>query len=115
MELYRTAGIEQGIRAASAVLADNHGILQARTMAGPEQEWLFKDIDPGGGLAKFSPSSWCLCSQNDLEPVLARYAADLGGDVRFGTELVSFEQDEDGVTAVLEARESGARSTVRAD
>lgn len=115
MELYRTAGIEQGIRAASAVLADNHGILQARTMAGPDQEWLFKDIDPGGGLAKFSPSSWCLCSQNDLEPVLARYAAELGGDVRFGTELVSFEQDEDGVTAVLEARESGARSTVRAD
>lgn len=115
MELFRTAGIEQGIRAASAVLADNHGILQADTIAGTEQEWLVKDIDPGGGLAKFSPSSWCLCSQNDLEPVLVRHAAELGAPVRFGTELVEFDQDSTGVTAVLEARDTGNRRTVRAD
>ncbi|WP_436772276.1 FAD-dependent oxidoreductase [Yinghuangia sp. YIM S09857] len=115
MELFRTAGVEAGIREASAVLAGNHGILQARTIAGDEQEWLFKEIDPGGGLAKFSPSSWCLCSQNDLEPVLVRHAGELNEPVRFGTELVEFEQDADGVTAVLEARESGERRTVRAD
>ncbi|MCF2531063.1 FAD-dependent oxidoreductase [Yinghuangia soli] len=115
MELFRTAGIEQGIRAASAVLAGNHGILQADTIAGAEQEWLVKDIDPGGGLAKFSPSSWCLCSQNDLEPVLVRYAAELGSPVRFGTELVAFDQDPTGVTAVLEDRATGQRRTVRAD
>ncbi|WTW98624.1 FAD-dependent monooxygenase [Streptomycetaceae bacterium NBC_01309] len=115
MELFRTAGIEDGIRAASAVLADNHGILQAETIAGDEQEWLFKEIDPGGGLARFSPSSWCLCSQNDLEPVLVRYAAELGAPVRFGTELVGFTQDASGVTAELVARDTGERRTVRAD
>ncbi|MDI2128998.1 FAD-dependent oxidoreductase [Yinghuangia seranimata] len=115
MELFRTAGVEERIRAASAVLADNHGILQAHTIAGDDQEWLFKEIDPGGGLAKFSPSSWCLCSQNDLEPVLARYAEELGAPVRFGTQLVDVTQDADGVTAVLESRASGERSTVRAD
>ncbi|MEU8140156.1 FAD-dependent oxidoreductase [Streptodolium elevatio] len=115
MELFRTAGIEQGIRDASAVLADNHGILQAETIAGDRQEWLFKEIDPGGGLARFSPSSWCLCSQNDLEPVLVRYAAELGAPVRFGTELVGFAQDATGVTAELMARDTGERRTVRAD
>ncbi|MGW1992923.1 FAD-dependent oxidoreductase [Embleya sp. NPDC001921] len=115
MELFRTAGVEDRVRAASAVLADNHGILQADTIAGDDQEWLFKEIDPGGGLARFSPASWCLCSQNDLEPVLVEYARELGGVLRFGTELVSFEQDEDGVTAVVETRSTGERQTVRAD
>ncbi|MFJ9516851.1 FAD-dependent oxidoreductase [Kitasatospora sp. NPDC101801] len=115
MELFRVAGVEQPIREAASVLAGNHGILQADTLAGLDQEWLFKEIDPGGGLARFSPSGWCLCSQNDLEPVLLRQARELTGELRFGTELVDFEQDADGVTAVLRDRGSGERRTVRAD
>ncbi|MFJ8435514.1 FAD-dependent oxidoreductase [Kitasatospora sp. NPDC094019] len=114
MELYRVAGIEAAIREAASVLAPNHGILQAPSLTGEEQEWLFRDIDPGGRLARFSPSSWCLCSQNDLEPVLRRAARDLGADIRFGTELLSFEQDEEGVTALLRSRETGEERTVRA-
>lgn len=97
------------------MLADNHGILQAPSLTGDDQEWLFKEIDPGGGLARFSPAGWCLCSQNDLEPVLVRSARDLGGDLRFSTELLSFEQDADGVSAVLKDRRTGEHSTVRAD
>ncbi|MGW4894093.1 FAD-dependent oxidoreductase [Kitasatospora sp. NPDC004240] len=114
MELYRVAGIEPAIREAASVLAANHGILQAPSLTGEEQEWLFREIDPGGRLARFSPSSWCLCSQNDLEPVLVRSARELGGELRFSTELVSFEQDADGVTAQLRSRETGERRTVRA-
>ncbi|MFI6444643.1 FAD-dependent oxidoreductase [Kitasatospora sp. NPDC050543] len=113
MELYRVAGAEQAIREAADVLAENHGILQADTLTGAEQEWLFREIDPGGALARFSPSSWCLCSQNDLEPVLLRQARELGGDLRFSTELLSFEQDADGVSALLRNRESGEERTVR--
>ncbi|MCW2871016.1 FAD-dependent monooxygenase [Actinacidiphila oryziradicis] len=115
MELFRVAGAEQGIRDAASVLAENHGILQAGSLTGADQEWLFKEIDPGGGLARFSPTGWCLCSQNDLEPVLLEHARELGGDLRFSTELVSFEQDADGVTAVLLDRPTGERHTVRAD
>ena len=114
MELLRVAGAEPGVREAASVLEDNHGILQADTLTGAEQEWLFREIDPGGGLARFSPSSWCLCSQNDLEPVLLRQARDLGGEIRFGTELLSFEQDADGVSALLRSRETGEERTVRA-
>lgn len=115
MELFRTAGAEAGIREAATVLSGNHGILQAHSLTGDDQEWLFREIDPGGGLARFSPSGWCLCSQNDLEPVLVRRARDLGGDLRFGTELLSFDQDRDGVTAVLKARDTGEHQTVHAD
>ncbi|MFB7474522.1 FAD-dependent oxidoreductase [Kitasatospora sp. NPDC056184] len=115
MELYRVAGIEPAIREAASVLAPNHGILQAPSLTGEEQEWLFREIDPGGRLARFSPSSWCLCSQNDLEPVLRRTARELGADIRFSTELLSFEQDADGVTALLRSRETGEERVVRAD
>ncbi|MDH6517677.1 putative polyketide hydroxylase [Streptomyces sp. SAI-208] len=115
MELFRTAGLEPMIRQAAATLADNHGILQTPTLVGDAGEWLFKEIDAGGGLARFSPSSWCLCSQNDLEPVLLDHAGRLGGDLRYATELLSFESDSSGVTAVLKSRETGEHTTVLAD
>ncbi|MEU9219630.1 FAD-dependent monooxygenase [Streptomyces sp. NPDC048376] len=115
MEIFRVAGAEPDIRRAAATLADNHGILQAPTLAGDAGEWLFKQIDPGGGLARFSPSSWCLCSQNDLEPELLTHATNLGGDLRFGTELLSFEADTDGVTAIVKSRETGEHTTISAD
>ncbi|MER5752699.1 FAD-dependent monooxygenase [Streptomyces sp. NPDC002088] len=115
MELFRVAGAEQRIREAASTLADNHGIMQTPSLVGDEGEWLFKEIDPGGGLARFSPSGWCLCSQNDLEPVLLKCARDLGGDIRFSTELLSVDQDRDGVTAVVKNRDTGAHTTVRAE
>ncbi|WP_329459547.1 FAD-dependent oxidoreductase [Streptomyces sp. NBC_01497] len=114
MELFRTAGAETAIKDAASVLAGNHGILQAGSLVGEDQEWLFKEIDPGGGLARFSPEQWCLCSQNDLEPVLVDSIRAQGGDLRFSTELMSFEQDGSGVTAVTKNRETGEHTTVRA-
>ncbi|MFG2332351.1 FAD-dependent oxidoreductase [Streptomyces sp. NPDC048604] len=120
MELFRKAGIQQRIEEAASVLAQNNGILQTPALVGGARgdgdgEWLFKEIDPGGGLARFSPAAWCLCSQNDLEPVLLETARKLGGDLRFSSELMSFEQDADGVTAQVKSRETGEHSTIRAD
>ncbi|WP_406302413.1 FAD-dependent monooxygenase [Streptomyces sp. NBC_00885] len=115
MELFRVAGVEAQIRQAASVLADNHGILQAGSLTGDDQEWLFKEIDPGGKLARFSPSTWCLCSQNDIEPQLMARSREQGADLRFSTELLSFEQDESGVTAIVKNRETGEHSTIRAD
>ncbi|CAM5739197.1 FAD-binding domain-containing protein OS=Streptomyces alboniger OX=132473 GN=CP975_34505 PE=4 SV=1 [Streptomyces alboniger] len=115
MELYRVAGIESAIHEAAATLADNHGILQTPTLVGDAGEWLFREIDPGGGMARFSPSSWCLCSQNDLEPVLLDHAERLGGDLRFSTEMMSFDSDPTGVTAIVKSRDTGEHTTIRAD
>src|ERR1700722_2313986 len=115
MELFRAAGVARAIREAASLLAGNHGILQVETLTSGDDEWLLKEVDPGGEHARVSPATWCQCSQNDLEPVLLRAARDLGGDIRFGTELVSFEQDGEGVTALIRSCETGEERTVRAD
>lgn len=115
MELFRGARVETEIRQAAAVLAENHGIMQAGSLTGDDQEWLFKEIDPGGALARFSPSTWCLCSQNDIEPVLMARSREQGSDLRFSTELLSFAQDGTGVSAVVKNRETGEHRTIRAD
>ncbi|MEU1274198.1 FAD-dependent monooxygenase [Streptomyces sp. NPDC005799] len=115
MELFRVSGTEPAIHQAASTLADNHGILQTPTLVGDAGEWLFKEIDPGGGLARFSPTAWCLCSQNDLEPVLLDHAARLGGDLRYSTEMMSFDADSTGVTAFVKSRETGEHTTIRAD
>ena len=115
MELFRTAGVEPVILEAASLLAHNHGILQVETLTSGDDEWLIREVDPDGEHGRVSPSSWCQCSQNDLEPVLVRAARDLGSNIRFGTELVSFEQDGEGVTALVRSRETGDERTVRAD
>ncbi|MEO3974323.1 FAD-dependent monooxygenase [Streptomyces sp. CAU 1734] len=115
MELFRRAGVESEIREAAAVLAGNHGILQAGSLTGDDQRWLFREIDPAGSAERISPSAWCLCSQNDIEPVLAARTRELGAELRFSTELLSFEQDDSGVTALIADRETGEHTTVRAD
>ncbi|MEV6784918.1 FAD-dependent monooxygenase [Streptomyces sp. NPDC051098] len=115
MELFRVCGVEQDIREAAAVLADNHGILQGGSLTGNDSAWLFKEIDPGGRLARISPAGWCLCSQNDIEPVLSEHSRRLGAQMLYSNEMLSFEQDAGGVSAVVKDRTTGEHRTVRAD
>ncbi|MFJ3581978.1 FAD-dependent oxidoreductase [Streptomyces sp. NPDC090127] len=115
MELFRGAGLQERIRETASVLAGNNGILQTPSLVGDAGEWLFKTVDAGGGLARLSPAEWCFCSQNDLEPVLLEKARELGGDLRFSTELMSFEQDAEGVTAQVKSRDTGEHTSIRAD
>ncbi|MDP7701374.1 FAD-dependent monooxygenase [Mycobacterium sp. TY815] len=55
------------------------------------------------------------CPQSESEPMLLRAARTRGSEVRYGTELVSFEQDGDGVSAILADRESGRSQIVWAE
>lgn len=115
MEIYRTAGVEPRIREAARVLSGNDGILQVDTLTGSRRRWIIGDISGGMDITRVSSSDWCLCSQNDLEPVLLEYARELGADIRFGSEVVSFEQDGEGVRAEILDRASGATRVVRAE
>ncbi|MGV9561469.1 FAD-dependent oxidoreductase [Streptomyces sp. NPDC003480] len=115
MELFRTAGLEPEIRKAAATLSRNHGILQVDTLHSGNQRWLSARITGRPPEADVCSTVRCACSQNDLEPVLLEGARNLGGDVRFSTELLSFTQDDDGVRAVLQDRTSGETHTVHAD
>lgn len=115
MELFRTAGLEPDIRKAAATLSKNHGILQVDTLHSGNGRWLSARITGRPPETDLCSTIRCACSQNDLEPVLLQGARDLGGDVRFGTELLSFTQDGDGVRAVVRTRDSGETYTVRSD
>jgi 2,4-dichlorophenol 6-monooxygenase len=62
-----------------------------------------------------SPSPMCNCPQHVLGPVLHEAIEEAGvGEVRFRHELVSLEQDPDGVTAVVRNRDVERDVTVRA-
>src|SRR6185437_4053569 len=55
------------------------------------------------------------CPQSRLEPILLAYTRTHDSEVRYGAELLSFEQDDSGVTAVLRHLDSTLLETVRAD
>lgn len=59
-----------------------------------------------------TPVKNCLCAQDDLEPVIRRFAESAGpGELRFNTELTSFSQNSDGgVTGILADRTTGAET-----
>src|SRR5215471_15574239 len=62
-----------------------------------------------------SPQRRERCPQNLFDPILRDFAAAQAGvALRYGTRLVGFTQDADGVTAEVEDVTSGARETIRA-
>ncbi|TCC53316.1 hypothetical protein E0H75_06305 [Kribbella capetownensis] len=61
-----------------------------------------------------SPTLPCDLPQTLFEPILVSTAAGRGARVRFDTEYVSLEQDEDGVTATVRDRLSGETYQIRA-
>ena len=103
MELFRQVGVEDAVKAAAAaawVQGTFGGARRGRTMLEAEP------LDHKLGLEQLvggdpSPCTFCACPQTLLEPVLRKPLEDRGGDVRFGTELVAFSQDEDRVFATV--------------
>jgi len=62
-----------------------------------------------------SPTRGLRCPQNITESVLRDRAQTHGiADLQYGFEMTAFEQDDDGVTATIVARDGGQTSTVRA-
>ncbi|GHO48382.1 FAD-binding monooxygenase [Ktedonospora formicarum] len=108
------------MRAAGAELADTFGFHQGQSLrevieSRPRKPDGEKKLPGGGMLAKISPSTAARGTQDKIEPVLLQAARERGGDLRFFTELRTFEQDDTGVTATVRERKSGAEYTVHAD
>ncbi|MEU2365642.1 aklavinone 12-hydroxylase RdmE [Streptomyces noursei] len=86
----------------------------AASLRGPTLHEERSETDPAD-LDALSPAALGTAGQDALEPLLRRRAEELGATLRFDTELVSFDQDDDGVTAVLRGRSGERPSRVRAD
>jgi 2-polyprenyl-6-methoxyphenol hydroxylase-like FAD-dependent oxidoreductase len=113
IELYRSVGLEQEVAEAAAHEFEQDGaIVSVETLAGRELEYYFRNVNEG--YEPLSPSPRLFITQIGLEPILRRHAAERGALLEYSTELVSFEQDADGVSAVVRNRESGGERTVRA-
>ena len=116
VEVYRQVGLEPAIRAASfAGDADYHWITaRAETLASQHYAPVEEHAEDDGSTTA-SPSGFAPIDQDKLEVLLRDRAEELGAQVRFSTELTSFEQDDAGVTATITDRGSGAERSVRAD
>ncbi len=112
IELFRQVGIEDEIKAAADLeFVQNGAIMSVESLGGKELEWYFRNVNEG--VEHLSPSPRIFITQIGLEPVLKARAAELGARLEYSTELVSFEQDGNGVTALLRTRDGDER-TVRA-
>lgn len=121
MEFYRELGLDEKIRSAGADLAPSMGIFSGKTLKEVieplprEGNRSFPGAGGGGLLAKISPTSASRGTQDRVEPVLLEAAREAGGDLRFHTELLTFEQDADGVAATVRERSNDKQYTIRAE
>jgi 2-polyprenyl-6-methoxyphenol hydroxylase-like FAD-dependent oxidoreductase len=111
MELFRQCGIDDAVREAGLQEGRMGLIVWTETLAGTEIERRV----PGRATSKnmaMTPVKNCLCAQDDLEPVIRRFAEAAGpGTLRFNTELTSFSQKPGGgVTGLLTDRATGAET-----
>ncbi|GAB3584971.1 FAD-dependent monooxygenase [Amycolatopsis endophytica] len=122
MELYRFAGIDDEVLGVSERASRGLRVTVASSLRGQVFHRVVEDLGEID-LSTATTAPWGMAGQDVVEPILLERARKAGADVRFSTELVSFEQDADGVTAVLSDGETvrasylvaadGGRSRIR--
>ncbi len=113
MEILRSVGLEQiALQRSEQQFVQDGAVMAVETLAGKELAWYVPNMNDG--FRDVSPSLRVFLTQNLLEPLMRARAEELGTTLRFGTDLVSFDQDSSGVTALIRERDSGKTSTVRA-
>jgi 2-polyprenyl-6-methoxyphenol hydroxylase-like FAD-dependent oxidoreductase len=113
LEILRGLGLSDEVHA----VADGVSDMVVKPTLNSAEEAPAVDVDaifaPFSGLSPEPPAQYC--PQSKLEPMLLAETRRRGSEVRYGTELSSFEQDDAGVTVVVRKRDSGESETVRAD
>jgi 2-polyprenyl-6-methoxyphenol hydroxylase-like FAD-dependent oxidoreductase len=113
MEVFRTVGVEQVVRKTSdQQFVQDGAIMAVETLAGKELAYFNANLNDG--VRDVSPCERLFISQTLLEPLLEARTQELGAELRFSTEMVAFEQDGEGVSAVIRHRDTGAEQSVRA-
>jgi 2-polyprenyl-6-methoxyphenol hydroxylase-like FAD-dependent oxidoreductase len=113
MEFFRAAGlggripqVEPGTRLRRAKVASLAGQWNEETQWTPGMS----DLRP----VALSPCNGAAIAQDVLEPILRERARELGAELRLGLEMLSFEQDDTGVTVHVRDRATGTESQLRA-
>ncbi|PEA07231.1 FAD-binding monooxygenase [Bacillus cereus] len=120
MELFRELGLENKIRLAGKALENCRGRIAVHTIAEVNNEE-FAQTQYGNDekllqkVEEISPSKQTACYQIILEEMMLQYAEKLGGKLSFYHELVSYEQNENGVIAIIRDRETEKESVIHCD
>ena len=113
LEILRELGLADQVHAVAEGVSD----MRAKPTLNSTDEWEAFDVDaifsPFAGLSPEPAGQYC--PQSAFEPMLLAHIRQHHNQVRYGTELCSFEQDDTGVTALVRQRDSGATEAVRAD
>jgi putative polyketide hydroxylase len=111
MEIYRSVGLESEIRAHRSGDQKSGEIARVRNLADPDVHFMGM---PWADMSDLSATTAETCDQDRLEPLLRARAEALGAEVRFGSELVSFEESEQGVTARVRDLRTGRDEPITA-
>lgn len=113
IEILRQMGLEAEVRQRSRETYDPEGgIIAVESLAGKEIARFIPNLNIG--VDGRSPTGRIFIDQDVLEPMLRRRAEALGATLRYRSEVTSFEQDADGVRAIVRDLENGEESEVRA-
>ena len=113
MEILRSVGVEQIVRRKSdEQFVQDGAIMAVETLAGKELGYFIANLNEG--VRDVSPCERVFISQSLLEPLLKSKAQELGAELRFATDLVSFQQNSDHVSAVIRHRDSNETENVHA-
>jgi 2-polyprenyl-6-methoxyphenol hydroxylase-like FAD-dependent oxidoreductase len=113
LEILRRLGLEDQVHAVASGVSD--GFVRS-TLNSADEGPAFDANALFAPFADLTPEPAAqYCPQSRLEPMLLAETRRRGSEVRYKTELSSFEQDETGVTAVVRDQDSQETETVRAD
>ncbi|PEZ86674.1 FAD-binding monooxygenase [Bacillus cereus] len=123
MELFRELGLEKRIRLAGKALENCRGRIAVQTIAEVNNEEVEQiraaQYENNENLVRkveeISPSKQTACYQITLEEMMLQEAKALGGELSFYHELVSYEQNENGVIATIRNRDTKEESTIYCD
>jgi len=112
LEMFRSAGIEDEVRAKSLEEFEPEGsIVMMDTLAGKVLVEFIPSLN--AGVDAFSPCRRLFVTQPGLEPILRRRAEAAGAHVLNGHEVVAFTQDAAGVATTVKNVDTGAEQTIR--
>lgn len=116
LEILRRAGVGATVDAAAehiSKMVSKPTLSSAEETSAIDGDFLADMFPNADGLSPQPIGKYC--PQSKLEPILLAETRRLGSEVRYGTELVSFAQDDIGVIATIRDLDSGALAQVQAE
>jgi putative polyketide hydroxylase len=109
LELFRAAGVEL------PATTQGHGPPRRAHVESLAGTWFDEYVWSANAEPRYeySPAAATAIAQDRLEPILRNRAVALGAELRLGTEMTGFTQDDDGVSITLQPRD-GAGYQMRA-